>query len=58
MHHFYSSGWPRCVLVCRMVLEVSMMVAVFQLTPVQGEERPVKHQTYYRTIQVDGRSMK
>src|SRR5437870_10165540 len=54
MHPFYSSRWPRFLQVSRMVLAVSMMLAIFQLPAhAQGKERPVKHPTFYRMIQVD-----
>ena len=44
--------------VSRMVLMVSMMLAIFQLPALaQGKERPVKHPTLYRTIPVDGLSI-
>jgi pimeloyl-ACP methyl ester carboxylesterase len=52
---FYSSPEPRFVQVSRMVLVVSVMLATFQLPArAQAKERPVKHPTFYRTIQVDG----
>src|SRR3984893_2699285 len=55
MHHFYSSRWPRFLHVSLMVLVVSMMLAIFQMPAhAQAKERPVKHPTLYRTIQVDG----
>src|ERR1700736_3353955 len=55
MHPFYPSRWPRFLQVSRMVLVLSMMLAIFQLPAhAQGKERPVKHPTFYRTIQVDG----
>src|SRR5712691_613559 len=55
MHPFYSSPGPRFLQVSRMVLVVSMMLAIFQLPAhAQAKERPVKHPTSYRTIQVDG----
>jgi pimeloyl-ACP methyl ester carboxylesterase len=55
MHLFYSARWPRCLQVSRVVLVISMMPAIFQLPArAQGKERPVKHPTVYRTIQVDG----
>src|SRR5437868_15521062 len=58
MHPFYSSRWPRFLQVSRMVLVVSMMLAIFQLPGrAQGKERPVKHPTFYRTIQVDALSI-
>src|SRR3989449_1646102 len=58
MHPFYSSHWPRFLKVSRMVLVVSMMLATFQLPAhAQGKERPVKHPTLYRAIQVDGLSI-
>jgi pimeloyl-ACP methyl ester carboxylesterase len=58
MRPFYSSRWPRFLQVSRMVLVVSMMLAIFQLPAnAQGKERPVKHPTFYRTIQVDGLSI-
>jgi pimeloyl-ACP methyl ester carboxylesterase len=63
MHPFYSSRWPRFLQVSRMVLAVSMLLAIFQLpghqvlAQAQGKERPMKHQTFYRTIQVDGLSI-
>jgi pimeloyl-ACP methyl ester carboxylesterase len=41
-----------------MALVVSMMLAIFQLPAhAQGKERPLKHATFYRTIQVDGLSI-
>ena len=58
MHPFYSSRWPRFLQVSRMVLVVSMTLAIFQLAAhAQGKERPVKEPTSYRTIQVDGLSI-
>src|SRR4029077_11328603 len=58
MHPFYSSRWPRFLQVSRMVLVVSMMLAIFQLPAhAQGKERSVKQPTSYRTIQVDGLSI-
>jgi len=40
------------------VLVVSMMLTIFQLPAhAQGKERPVKHPTFYRTIQVNGLSI-
>ena len=58
MHPFFSARWPRFLQVSRMVLVVSMMLAIFQLPAhAQGKERPVKHPTFYRTIQVDGLSI-
>jgi pimeloyl-ACP methyl ester carboxylesterase len=58
MHSFYSAGWPRFLQVSRLVLVVSMMLAIFQL-PAHAQEKvpPVKHLTFYRTIQVDGLSI-
>src|SRR5580704_4818847 len=55
MRPFSSSRWLRFLQVSRIVLVVSMMLAIFQL-PVhaQRKERSVKHPTFYRTIQVDG----
>jgi pimeloyl-ACP methyl ester carboxylesterase len=41
-----------------MVPMVSMMLAMLQLpAQAQGKERPVKHPTFYHTIQVDGLSI-
>src|SRR6266852_7713018 len=63
MHPFYSSRWPRFLQISRMALAVSMMLATFHLpgykviAQAQGKERPVKHPTFYRTIQVDGLSI-
>src|ERR1700692_4837900 len=58
MHPFYSSRWPRFLKVSRTGLVVSMMLAIFQMpAPAQGKERPVKHPTFYRTIQLDGLSI-
>ena len=58
MHPFYPSRWPRLLQVSRMMLAVSTMLAIFRL-PAHAErkERPVKHQTFYRTIQVEGLSI-
>ena len=63
MHPFYSPRRPRFVQISCMALAVSMMLAIFQLpglqvlAKAQGKERPVKHPTFYRTIQVDGLSI-
>src|ERR1700730_16894734 len=58
MHPLYSSRWPRLLQVSRMVLVVSVVLAIFQLAAhAQGKERSVKHPTFYRTIQVDGLSI-
>src|SRR6266446_4612709 len=58
MHPFYPSSWPRFSQVSRMVLVLSMMLAIFQPpAQAQGKERPVKHPIFYRTIQVDGLSI-
>ena len=55
---FYPSRWHRFLQVSRMVLVISVMVAVLQLPAhPQGKERSVKHPTFYRTIQVDGLSI-
>jgi pimeloyl-ACP methyl ester carboxylesterase len=58
MHPLYSSRWPRFLKVSRMVLAVSMLLAMLQLPAhAGGREHPVKHPTVYRTIQVDGLSI-
>jgi alpha/beta hydrolase fold len=58
MHPAYSSPAHRLFQVSRMVLVVSMMLALFQLPAhAQGKESAVKHPTFYRTIQVDGLSI-
>src|ERR1700722_15680445 len=58
MHSFYPSRWPRFLQVSRMVLVLSVMLAIFQLPAhAQGKEQPVKHPTFYRTIQADGLSI-
>jgi hypothetical protein len=58
MRPFGSSRWLQFLQVSCMVLVVSMMLAIFQLPAhAQGKERPVKHPTFYRTIQVDGLSI-
>src|SRR6267154_5524032 len=58
MHPFCPSRSPRLLQVYRMELVLSMMLAIFQLPAhAQGKERPVKHPTLYRTIQVDGLSI-
>jgi dipeptidyl aminopeptidase/acylaminoacyl peptidase len=58
MRSLYSSRWPRFLHVSGIVLVVSMTLAIFQLPAhAQREERPVKHPTFYRTIQVDGLSI-
>src|SRR6202166_1879601 len=55
MHPFYLSPGPQILQVSRMVLVVPMLLAIFQLPAyAQGKERPVKHPTFYRTIEVDG----
>ncbi len=58
MHPFYFARWLGFLKVSRMVLVVSLMLAIFQLPAhAQGKERPLKHSTVYRTIQVDGLSI-
>src|SRR5437868_8689918 len=58
MHPFYSSPGPRFLQVSRMMLMVSLMLAIFQLQAhAQGKGRPVKYPTVYRTIKVDGLSI-
>src|SRR6266536_6025234 len=58
MQPFYLSARPRFLQVLRMVLVVSVMLAIFQLPAhAQGKEHSVKHPTFYRTIQVDGLSI-
>src|SRR5882762_1534178 len=58
MHPFDSARWPRFLQVSRIVLVVSMMLAIFQLPAhAQGKERPVEHSTFYRNIQIDGLSI-
>ena len=58
MHPFYFARWLGFLKVSRMVLVVSMLLAIFQLpAPAQGKERLVKYPTFYRTIQVDGLSI-
>jgi pimeloyl-ACP methyl ester carboxylesterase len=50
MRHFFP--------ISRVVLVASMVAAIFQVPAhAQGKERPVKHPTLYRTIQVDGLSI-
>src|SRR5450631_2616881 len=57
MRLFYSR-WPGFLKLSRMVLVVFMMHATFQSpTRAQGKERPVKHATFYRAIQIDGLSI-
>jgi len=58
MRLFESPRWARWLQTSCMALAVSMMLAIFQL-PVhaQGKEHPVKHPTFYRTIEVDGLSI-
>ena len=58
MRVFYSSRWPRLLQVSRVVLVVSMILAGFHPPAhAEGRERPVKTQTSYRTIKVDGLSI-
>src|SRR5713226_9488117 len=48
----------RFLQVSRVALMISMTLAILQPPArAQGKERPVKHQTFYRTIQVDGLSI-
>jgi hypothetical protein len=55
---FSSPLWTRCLQVSRMALVVSVMLASFQLlAQAQGKEHPMKHPTFYRTIQIDGLSI-
>jgi pimeloyl-ACP methyl ester carboxylesterase len=52
------SRLPRFLQVSRVVLVASMALAIFQLLAhAQGKEGPVKHPTFYCTIQVDGLSI-
>jgi hypothetical protein len=45
--HPCSSRWPRFLQASRIVLVVSMMLAIFELPAhAQGKERPVKRPTY------------
>ena len=58
MRSFSSSRWPKFLQVFRVVLVVSMMLAIFHPPAhAEGKERPVKTQTSYRTIKVDGLSI-
>src|SRR5580693_7704907 len=58
MHLFYSPRWSRFLQVSHMVLVVSMILALFQRPAhARGKESPVKHQTFYRKIPVDGLSV-
>ncbi|SRR6266851_7514776 len=58
MRLFSSPRRTQRVQVSRRALVVSMMLAIFQLPAhAQGQERPVKHPTFYRMIQVDGLSI-
>jgi pimeloyl-ACP methyl ester carboxylesterase len=57
MRPFYVARWPRFLKVSRMAL-VSLILPIFQLAVhAQGKERPLKHSTVHRTIQVDGFSI-
>src|ERR1700738_1609392 len=54
----YPTRWPRLLQVSRMVLVVSVVLAIFQLPAnAQEKERPVKHPIFYRTVKVDGLSI-
>jgi pimeloyl-ACP methyl ester carboxylesterase len=58
MHHIYSPPKPRFLQGSRILRVVFLMLAIFQLPAyAQGEERPVKNPTFYRTIHVDGLSI-
>lgn len=58
MRLFYSPRWPLLLQVSRVVLVVSMILAVFHPPAhAEGTERPVKTRTSYRTIKVDGLSI-
>src|SRR5258707_12745172 len=58
MPPFGSAHWARFLQVSRIVLVVSMMLAIFQLPAhAQVKERPVEHSTFYRNIQIDGLSI-
>jgi pimeloyl-ACP methyl ester carboxylesterase len=58
MLSLYPCRWSQFLQVSRMVLVLSVMLAISQLlTRAQGEERIVKYATCYRTIQVDGLSI-
>jgi len=58
MHPLCSPRWPRLLRIYRMVLVVSMVLAIFQLPAhTQGKKRSVKHPTFYRTIQMGGLSI-
>jgi pimeloyl-ACP methyl ester carboxylesterase len=58
MRYFYLSRWLRFLKNSRVVLVASMVLAIFQVPAhAQAKEHPVKHPTFYRTIQVDGLSI-
>src|SRR5258708_32438490 len=58
MNAFYSSRRPQFLRNSRMALVVFMLLAIFQLPAHgRGKERPVKHPTFCRTIEVDGLSI-
>ena len=58
MHPFSFARWLGFLKVSRMVLVVSMMLAIFRLPAhSQGKERPMKQPTSYRTIQEDALSI-
>src|SRR5260221_3006630 len=58
MHLFTSLRWIRQLPVFCLALVASVMLSpVRSVAQAQGKERPVKHPTFYRTIQVDGLSI-
>jgi hypothetical protein len=58
MRLFSSPRRTQRLQVSRRALVISVMLASFPLlAQAQGKERPVKHPTFYRSIQVDGLSI-
>jgi pimeloyl-ACP methyl ester carboxylesterase len=59
MHALPLTVWTRCLRPRQMASMVSVVLAMSVGLPpgAQGEERPMQHPTFYRTMQVDGLSI-
>jgi len=58
MRLFSSPGWTRCLQVSCMASMASVVLASFQLlAQAPGKGHPMEHQTFYRTIPIDGLSI-
>jgi len=54
----YSCRWSQLLRLCRMTFAVCVMLISFQWSAqARGRQHPLKHPTYYRTVQIDGLSI-